>query len=230
MSALGLPHFVPMAKQFNAQYRFHDAKLSGSVMAARHAIAIDEYRKTFPAYPWENVALSNEERQREWEEAHGSAEGFRPTIHQQWFPGDHGSIGGGGIRIGLSSIALHWIAMGAEEAGLRLSWEEVDRVAWRFDVDEALTNKFGPVGPAGMLLNMVKDRRDGPRELQDVALATLDRVDRDAGYRPEQLNFVLDDMLGKPAEEMQALRKRMIERDGRPTHETDSHLRPRPDP
>ncbi len=229
VSALGLPHFVPMAERFNAQYRFHDAKLSSSVMAARHAIAIDEYRKTFPAFPWENVEPLNAERRRDWEAQHGSAEGFREPVLQQWFPGDHGSVGGGGGRVGLSSITLHWIAMGAQEAGLRLSWEEFDRVAWRFDVDEALTNKFGPVGLSGMLLNTVKDRRDGPREVQDTALATLDRVDRDAGYRPEQLNFVLDDLLEKPAEEVAAMRARMIARDGGPTHETESHLRPRPE-
>ena len=37
-----------------------------------------------------------------------------------WFPGDHGSVGGGGSIHGLSDIALHWVLDGAKDAGLNL--------------------------------------------------------------------------------------------------------------
>ncbi len=44
----------------------------------------------------------------------------RRPYQQKWFPGDHGAVGGGNPQFGLSSIALLWVAEGAEKAGLAL--------------------------------------------------------------------------------------------------------------
>ncbi|PJI92207.1 uncharacterized protein (DUF2235 family) [Yoonia maricola] len=218
VKALGIPAFLPGAKRFNAKYQFHDADLSRSVSAARHAIAIDERRKTFPASPWANLdRLNSDDDTRE-----------TPLYMQQWFPGNHGSVGGGGSRIGLSSVPLIWVTQGAEQAGLRIDWGEFDRVAVRFDpVTEALDNKFGPVGISGFLLNGLQACRSGPKEVEDIAVATLDRFRADAGYRPDTLNFVKDDLEGRAVSELDALRDFLVARDGLPTHEVDSSLRPR---
>jgi uncharacterized protein (DUF2235 family) len=218
VKALGLPKFLPGAARFNAKYEFHDADLSRSVDAARHAIAIDERRKTFPASPWANLERLNEDAPtRE-----------NPPYAQQWFPGNHGSVGGGGARVGLSSVPLTWITQGAERAGLRMTWTEFDRVATRFEpAKEALNNKFGPVGISGLLLNGMQVDRDGPKEVEDIAVATLDRFRADADYRPNTLNFVKDDLSGRSDTELDALRDWMVARDGGPTHEVDSTLRPR---
>ena len=112
VGALGLPAFLPFADRFNAQYQFHDTMLSSSVLSARHAVALDERRKTFPPHLWSNLANLN---------ALFDTDGPQkaPAYLQQWFAGDHGSVGGGGSRIGLSSIAMHWVAMGLRTQGSR---------------------------------------------------------------------------------------------------------------
>lgn len=220
VKALGLPAFAPFASAFNAQYQFHDDKLSSSVLSARHAIAMDEHRKTFPALPWGNIEVLNGEED-------GETSGSVPSYLQMWFPGDHGSVGGGGHRVGISSVTLAWIAQGAEAAGLRLSWDEIDRVAPRFDpVNEKLRNKFGPTG-LGALLNAVKAQRDGPPEVRDVSVAAFDRFMRDPGYRPEQMKTVAAELRNRSATEMEALRDWLVSRDGGPTHEVGEIIRPR---
>ncbi len=218
VKALGIPAFLPWAAAFNAKYSFHDADLSRSVLAARHAIAIDERRKTFPSSPWANLDRLNQDAPtREC-----------PPFAQQWFPGNHGSVGGGGARVGLSSVPLLWITQGAERAGLRISWPEFDRVATRFDpANEALANKFGPAGLSGLFMNALQVDRDGPKEVEDIAVATLDRFRADTEYRPDTLNFVRDDLQGRSATELDALRDFLVARDGAPTHEVGSTLRPR---
>ena len=218
VAALGVPAFLPGAKTFNAKYTFHDADLSRSVSAARHAIAIDEHRKTFPSLPWANLDKLNAD----------SATRENPRFMQQWFPGNHGSVGGGGSRTGLSSVPLFWVMQGAQRAGLRMSWDEFDRVAMRFDpVREALDNKFGPVGLSGLLMSLQKVDRDGPKEVEDISVAAFDRFRTDSTYRPNTLNFVRDDLADQPASELDALRDFLVARDGGPTHETDSTIRPR---
>ncbi|WP_296424221.1 DUF2235 domain-containing protein [Yoonia sp.] len=218
VKALGIPAFLPYSDRFNMQYVFHDADLSSSVTAARHAMAIDEQRITFPAAPWGNLDKLN---------ADTPDDQVQPYA-QQWFPGNHGSVGGGGSREGLSSVALHWITQGAERAGLAISWEEFDRVAGRFAPHkDPLINKFGPVGLSGAFLNTIKAHRDGPKELENLSVAALDRVQHDPSYRPQTLNFVLDDLRDKPASEIAALRDWLVARDGGGTHEVDGTLRPR---
>ena len=220
VKALGLPDLGPVTRAFNAQYRFHDAELSSSVKSARHAIAIDERRKTFPASPWTNIPRLNRD--------HGAPDDCCPLYAQQWFPGNHGSVGGGGPRLGLSSVALQWIVKGAENVGLRIDWDEFDRVANRFapHLDE-LDNKFGPSGLMGPLLNAIKTDREGPKELDQLSVAALDRMHHDPGYRPPTLNFVADEISGKSAAEIAAMRDWMVACDGWPTHEVGSTVRPR---
>jgi uncharacterized protein (DUF2235 family) len=219
VKALGIPAFLPWAKTFNAKYSFHDADLSRSVAAARHAIAIDEHRKTFPSAPWANLTRLNA----------GQDGRENPPYAQQWFPGNHGSVGGGGARVGLSSVPLLWIAQGAERAGLRMSWAEFDRVATRFEpTKEALDNKFGPAGFSGLLMNALKVDRGGPKEVEDLSVAAFDRFRTDPHYRPNSLNFVADDLHDRPATELDALRDFLVARDGGPTHEEGSSIRPRP--
>ena len=216
VKALGIPGFIPGAKYFNDKYSFHDDALSSSVLSARHAIATDERRKTFVHSPWSNLERLN-----------GEAADRDPRFLQQWFPGNHGCVGGGGRRVDLSSITLHWIAQGAEKAGLKLSWEQMDHEAERRDpVNGKLDNKFGPVGLFSML-NFKKVDRNGPKETQDLSVASLDRLRGKPDYRPETLNFVRDEVVDKPEHEFAALRDMLVARDGGPTHELGSTLRPR---
>ena len=52
VGALGVPGYWKAAPIFNKSHEFHDADLSRLVKAARHAVATDERRKTFPPAMW----------------------------------------------------------------------------------------------------------------------------------------------------------------------------------
>ncbi len=87
----------------NAGKRFHNARLNPEVRYGFHALAIDEKRRDFLPFLWDEDTL----------EAHQSVE-------QLWFPGVHSDIGGGYKERGLSNIALHWLLNKAIRYGLRL--------------------------------------------------------------------------------------------------------------
>lgn len=173
VSALGAPEVLPIAKWLNKQYRFHDAELSSMVLAARHAISLDEARSTYPSYPWDNSQALNDLNVRAFERSH----------LQYWFAGNHGSVGGGGEHQGLSSIALNWIALGAARAGVGIDWSEMDKYAFHYDVTDPLINKTGPVGLAAFVLNHIKKRRSGPETLDVMSMAAIDRCLEMPDYR-----------------------------------------------
>jgi uncharacterized protein (DUF2235 family) len=106
VGALGIPsNWGLPARLLNRKYRFHDTDLSRMVASARHAVAIDERRRSFVPTLWENL---------------GKLRTDRPgaDYRQEWFAGDHGSVGGGGDITGLSDITCAWIANGARDQGL----------------------------------------------------------------------------------------------------------------
>ncbi|WP_085865637.1 phospholipase effector Tle1 domain-containing protein [Pseudooctadecabacter jejudonensis] len=207
VKALGLPAALPGAGAFNRKYEFHDAMLSSMVMAARHAISIDERRKTFPAMPWSNIAEMNKARNF-----------VAPEYLQQWFPGNHGSVGGGGSRRGLSSVALNWVMLGAAKAGLALDWREMRNVADRFDVMEPLDNKFGPLGLANVLNKWTNDRK-GPQELVEMSMLAIDRVFEDEGYiRNPSLKAIYADLYKLDEDRRDKIRKAHRATDGAYTH------------
>lgn len=107
VGALGVPQRIPFSAIFNRGLRFHDADVSRMVRRARHCIAIDETRNALPNTPWTGESI------RRVNEAYGEG-----SIEQVWFPGDHGAVGGGGLRDGLSHEPLLWVAEAAEEEGL----------------------------------------------------------------------------------------------------------------
>lgn len=106
VGALGIPDIIPwlpIDKIFKGRYKFHDFKLSSIIENARHAIAIDEKTPGF------DVAIMQ------------SGAGFNGTLKQMWFPGNHGSVGGGTEEtLGLSNAALKWMADETSQLGLDL--------------------------------------------------------------------------------------------------------------
>ncbi|MCF2903488.1 DUF2235 domain-containing protein [Octadecabacter sp. CECT 8868] len=218
VSALGAPEFLPISRWTNTQYRFHDAELSSMVLAARHAISIDERRITFPSYPWSNMPELNEENESR----------LIPSHQQLWFAGNHGAVGGGGDQIGLSSISLNWIALGAARAGLALDWSEMDKVAWHFDAKDPLDNKFGPVGLSGLLMNGFTKDRVGPKTLDEMSMAAVDRAAEDQTYRRNpSLEKVYPDLHRMTPEQRDAMRAARKWADGGFTHLPDEVTRPR---
>ena len=104
VGALGVPGHLRLAPLLNRGLGFHDTALSPLVAAARHAVAIDERRRSFPPTLWDNLDALN---------AAAGAEVYA----QRWFPGDHGSVGGGGAVTALSDDALAWVAGGRGGGG-----------------------------------------------------------------------------------------------------------------
>jgi uncharacterized protein (DUF2235 family) len=143
------------------------------VASARHAVAIDEHRRSFPPTPWGNLDALN---------AGLPARPYR----QAWFPGDHGSVGGGGAVTGLAVDALAWVAEGAEAAGLALDPAQVAEWGRARDCLAPLASR-GSRARAGLLdrlLALGPVEREGPLAARDLAPAAVARWRRDPGYRP----------------------------------------------
>jgi uncharacterized protein (DUF2235 family) len=96
------------------RYSFRDNVLSPAVEFGRHAVAIDETRRTFAPVMWE-------ERLEEGE-----------RIKQVWFSGVHSNVGGGYPKRQLAMIPLTWMMHEAIAKGLRVEpakLEEYERAA-----------------------------------------------------------------------------------------------------
>ncbi|MDJ0820220.1 MAG: DUF2235 domain-containing protein [Paracoccaceae bacterium] len=187
VGALGVPAHIPLLGSLTARkYRFHDANLSSMVKSARHAIAIDEHRKSFLPTKWENVDPLNAES--------GSAD--RP-YREEYFLGDHGSVGGGGDITDLSDIALEWMLDGAMECGLQFSAQHLSAVTQGCDPMGPLRNtKEAPTGGMNWLMRRNPIDRPGPDSLTEVHPSVMKRWTAEAKspdfepYRPKTLRNV----------------------------------------
>ncbi len=180
VGALGVPNAFLISGLFNKRYKFHDLQLSSSVRAARHAVAVDEQRRSFLPTVWDNLEDLN----------HRLPDGEADRYFQQWFPGTHGAVGGGGAIVGLSAGTLQWIAKGAEEAGLEINHAMLEADYAQIDpVKTPLDNKLVATKGLGAVLERFSVDRPPPRhegEVSDVARIRLER----ANYRPKTLeNF-----------------------------------------
>lgn len=151
---------------------FHDHHLYAEVEAARHAIAIDERRKKFDVTPWDNIDQLNQGR------GVPANDPDRP-YQQQWFPGGHGSVGGGGDVRGLSDEGLEWIWQGAKRQGLAFDTSGYSKI-WGIkpDILAPLENSSGPKSwaPADVIMrNLSKKDRKGPDAIHEVSMATVIR-------------------------------------------------------
>ena len=181
VGSLGIPQFLPFARNIDARYRFHDESLSRFVLSARHAVSIDERRSTFAPTLWNNIEALN---------ANASATGLprdqRP-YQQIWFPGNHSGVGGGNDDHGLSRTPLAWIAEGAERAGLE----------WTKDILDAFAKSANPLVPFGpestafseeLIRMMGEADRSGPELFEDIADSAKLRWQKRNDYRPRPLS------------------------------------------
>jgi uncharacterized protein (DUF2235 family) len=188
VAALGFPAKLPFSGWLNRKHDFHDPSVTGFIENARHAVAIDERRSTFPATLCGDFAALNAAR--------GKAPDAPDAPYQEkWFPGVHGGVGGGGDIRGLSDGALAWVLKGAKLAGLRLDLTHGSRInGFKPDPYASLVNvsKHEP----GLLDKLVEDR-PGPEHLWQLSTAAIWRWKHGPGYRPKTL--------GKVAEALDAL-------------------------
>jgi uncharacterized protein (DUF2235 family) len=176
VGALGVPENLLVAGVLNQRHAFHDTALSSSVHAARHAVAIDERRATFPPTLWSNLDALNAEK---------------PGGHyrEAWFPGDHGSVGGGGDITALANDALLWVLEGAEAEGLAVDRPQRDRLSATCDALGPLSCRSGGSGK-GLLNRLLRVRevdRVGPATVEGLSAAARRRWAEDPSYRPVPL-------------------------------------------
>jgi uncharacterized protein (DUF2235 family) len=194
VGSLGIPKRYAPFRFVNRKHEFHDTDLSGFVRSARHAVAIDERRKDFQPTLWTNIDELNDRA--------GADRNARDAPYQQqWFPGVHGSVGGGGDRRGLSDQALDWILDGARKLGLELDSARGSRIfelAPKFR--EFLDNSSGKRSLATRIMDLfTADRMPGPRSLSEVSISARRRWHEDAvslsdllPYMPPTLNGVAE--------------------------------------
>jgi hypothetical protein len=180
--AVGLPGY-PFWKTFHftaLRLRFYDQELNPNVGYARHAIAIDENRDSFPRVPWGDP--------KDWRD---TGPGNPRWFKQLWFPGNHSDIGGSypENESRLSDIALQWMA---EEAQALPDGLKFDTALLRLNPD--------PLGPLhdetrSSVFRFAKKRPRAPVPGSSMHPSVLARMkaervlqyDEYAAYRPEAL-------------------------------------------
>jgi len=209
VGALGVPAMVPGAAKLNASLGYHRCDLTTGIEYARHAVAIDERRSLFAPTLWDNVDELNRGRG-------AASDSIHAPYQQKWFPGGHGSVGGGGPERGLSDGALGWLLAGARRAGLQLNAGPDSRI---YEIDPkfgvSLFNDPGHEswhdrGAVGWLkAKLLTQDRAGPTRIWEVSAAARRRWNADPGdlhektlYRPATLSAVAAD-LDRPAGQTQ---------------------------
>jgi uncharacterized protein (DUF2235 family) len=200
VGSLGIPRNMFIAPLINKKYEFHDTHLSSMVTSARHAVAIDEKRRSFSPTLWDN-----------FDELNGKL-GFDPRdddapYHQKWFPGTHGSVGGGGDITGLSDEAMDWVISGARKMGLQLDTTEASAIFrlqpdHRVPLDNVKAKKSFSLLSFGMNHLLPKaDRTPRPATIEEVSLSARARWSERAEdlpekelYRPPTLNKIKADL------------------------------------
>ncbi|PZQ51356.1 MAG: peptidoglycan-binding protein [Rhodovulum sulfidophilum] len=165
-------------------YRFHDAKLSPLLDAARHAVAIDERRSDFEPTLWSLRDVEDEA-------------GLDPANYpQEWFPGVHGAVGGGGADERLSSAALIWVLDGARARGLKVDggmsrrWGEIASYEGKLDAGQ------GRGGITDWILRLRSRDRAAVGAFADVSDIARRRWRNIARYRPAPLAGLSDALRG----------------------------------
>jgi uncharacterized protein (DUF2235 family) len=183
VGALGIPARYRWLSFMNRRQRFHDTNLSSFVESARHAVAIDERRKDLEPTLWENVSQLNRSA--------GTPDDAVDACYQQkWFPGVHGSIGGGGERRGLSDQAMDWVLDGARHMGLVLDSNPGSRIYELAPLPTEYLQNCSPqraFDPMSLIMDLLptQDRKPGPGALFEVSLSARRRWCGAAASLPE---------------------------------------------
>jgi len=176
--------FDDKTEQFYKQF-FTDIDVIA--ISARHAVSIDERRKAFKPTLWNRL-----------DDLNG---GLKPTefsdprpYQQKWFPGDHGSVGGGGEYDGLSRGALQWIIEGAAIEKLAFNVVGDSRISKiRYDINTPLHNTqlsaFSSF-KASVKAVLISADRGGPNRIEDVGYPARRMWALDQNYRPKNLEHL----------------------------------------
>lgn len=158
-----------------ARMKMYDTELDEQVRYARHAIAIDEQRKSFARVPWGIP---------------GQWKAGKPVWFEQvWFAGNHSDIGGSypEDESRLSDIALKWMVDAASEVGLHYDPAVLrcypDPLAMQHDESKSSIFRYAKSEPRGAF----PDAPLHPSVLERFAADAVLQYDVLESYRPEAL-------------------------------------------
>jgi uncharacterized protein (DUF2235 family) len=174
---------------------FRDTSLLDSVQHARHALALDDERRTFHPIPW---------NEHEEKRTKGTVDPDRLT--QVWFPGMHADVGGGYPDDGLSLVPLCWMIDEAKKKGLAFEDVIVDEYrALASPTGRMYDSRGGIVGGLWRYqprnVQFLMDNKDDtvPRDKRITPLVHHCVVTRmtygNDGYAPKSLPFKIDVLL-----------------------------------
>lgn len=183
VGSLGVPNSLLMARWVNRKFEFHNQGLTSMVASARHAVAIDEKRNSFSPTLWDNLDPLN------------ASLGFRSDdphapYQQKWFPGTHGSVGGGGDDRRLSDEALDWVLSGARAMGLQLDTHDYSVVHtlspdYRAPIGNMRSKPKFSLNSYAMSHLPGRDRHPGPQHLWEVSSSAQQRWCMPAAELPD---------------------------------------------
>jgi len=184
VAAMGAPAAIPGTSQINSGVRFHDPSITAFIERARHAVAIDERRVLFPPVLFGDLTKLNAQ-------AGFKLDHIDAPYQERWFPGVHGSVGGGGDIRGLSDGSLEWILFGAKQAGLSLDISANTRIfSLRPDPFAPLVNTTLPLtGFLDLTAYKWKNDRKGPEAIWQLSNSTLRRFKADASKLPDKVPY-----------------------------------------
>ena len=214
------------------EHHFHIDEIVDIVESSRHAIATDEFRREFDVTVFSNIDEANKKAYDREQITSMTLEDYLTSVkraHQElWFPGNHGSVGGGGDIRGLSDAAYLWVLQGAKNAGLRLDTSDISRVFEikpdpRVSLDNSSRDTF--MERAWKIKEAIDGHsRVGPRGMHEVSRETVLRLayskydsETDDIYDPSPLKMVFSDI----EKESQAFSKRDF--DLCLSYDTDDH-------
>jgi uncharacterized protein (DUF2235 family) len=208
VGAMGVPEILPGSDWFNREHDFHDASLDHFVKSARHAVAIDERRQLFPPVLLGGLDPLNAA-------AGCASEDLKAPYQERWFPGMHGSVGGGGDIRGLSDDALAWVLAGAKAQDLELDTAAGTRI--HSFAPDALAPLDNTAKQEFSLTGLIQADRRGPEHVWQVSESAKRRWRTPAEkldgnpYRPGALTRVADQLDALGAWDFQApLPERLI--------------------
>ncbi|NEO01432.1 MAG: DUF2235 domain-containing protein [Moorea sp. SIO3I7] len=169
VGSLGIPNLSPFLrfdKRVNKRYRFHDTSLSPIIEHGLHAVSIDEQRKVFDVTPMDKSHLSQTQ-----------------VVREVWFPGVHGSVGGGSQeQSGLSDGPLQWMIESIGKIGLGLEFDpSAIPTGINLDYEIDFNNDLGLFKFTGRKLREISDNFD------DLHESVIERWMRRPDYRPSNL-------------------------------------------
>jgi uncharacterized protein (DUF2235 family) len=181
VGALGVPEIgvFKLLGFLNDKYKFHNTNASRIYENILHIVAINERRKAFTPTLISNCNDLNREA------------GFDPAspdapYQEVWSPGDHGSVGGGGDIVGLSSYALLMQAMRMQKLGLNFKPGAIESLAQAVNALAPLTNhSTSSISTVAEKAFLAHADRNGPSEIQNVSIVTHERWKKDPSYRHE---------------------------------------------